>query len=300
MMENQMQESEMQTNIVAETQTENNAEDQTITTEEQTIPVLRYKDQTPFTPVRKGEKRQKIDLSPLDSIIEGGDFSRTISDTIEEKMKAIIPQIVQKIKESLKTTFEEMLNKAIGEAKLEVKNEVKRQMAWQSREMTLKALSESEVIETYIRRENVRIMGIPENATNDNRQNWESSDATTVKVIDIANKVGSNLEKSNISIAHRLPTRSQGPRPIIARFANRSSRIDLLRNKKKFKDIDELKNVRVFEDLTLARVKFFNMMKTDTRIENVWTREGTINYKLAGDSRVQTIKRLFQIEVSIS
>ena len=48
MMENQMQESEMQTNIVAETQTENNAEDQTITTEEQTIPVLRYKDQTPF------------------------------------------------------------------------------------------------------------------------------------------------------------------------------------------------------------------------------------------------------------
>ena len=107
---------------MAETQTENNAEDQTITTEEQTILVLRYKDQTPFTTVRKGEKRQKIDLSPLDSIIEGGDFSRTISDTIEEKMKAITAEIVQKIKESLKTTFEEMLNKAIGEAKLEVKN----------------------------------------------------------------------------------------------------------------------------------------------------------------------------------
>ena len=36
------------------------------------------------------------------------------------------------------------------------------------------------------------------------------------------------------------------------------------------------------------------MTKTDTRTENVCTREGTINYKLAGDSRVQTIKGLFE------
>ena len=44
----------------------------------------------------KEKSDKKIDLIPLDSIIEGGDFSRTISDTIEEKMKAIIPGIVKK------------------------------------------------------------------------------------------------------------------------------------------------------------------------------------------------------------
>ena len=44
------------------------------TEKEPSIPALRFKDQTPITPIRKEEKRPKIDVSPLESMLEGADF----------------------------------------------------------------------------------------------------------------------------------------------------------------------------------------------------------------------------------
>ena len=49
--------------------------------------------------------------------------------------------------------------------------------------------------------------------------------------------------------------------------------------KKKFlKDLPDLRSVKVFEDITVPKIRFINMMKDDDRVNSVWAREGVINY----------------------
>ena len=55
------------------------------------------------------------------------------------------------------------------------------------------------------------------------------------------------------------------------------------------------KKTRFFEDLTVPRVKLFNMMKTNANLENVWAKEGTTYYRKKGeDTKVFSIRGLFE------
>ena len=51
--------------------------------------------------------------------------------------------------------------------------------------------------------------------------------------------------------------------------------------------------MKIFEDLTRPRLEFFNMMKRDSRLEKVWTREGTIFFTWKNDLKVCRIQGLY-------
>ena len=59
--------------------------------------------------------------------------------------------------------------------------------------------------------------------------------------------------------------------------------------------MDQLKHVRIFEDITAPKLKFLNLMNEDKRIEKVWSREGTIYYikNDAADNKVYKIHSLY-------
>ena len=157
---------------------------------------------------------------------------------------------------------------------------IREQMRYQKDELTLKMLSETEMLENYNRRDNLRIMGMSERITTDanNRTIWESSDKTISNVVELASDIGVALAKKDISIAHRLPS-NKNERPIIVRFTRRVSKVEILRNKRKLRENDTTMNVSIVEDLTRARLRFHNLMKSDTRIESTWTREENLFYK---------------------
>ena len=143
----------------------------------------------------------------------------------------------------------------------------------------LKTKCGRELLESYNRRENVRIIGLPEEVSDDPaKKNDEDYDTTIEIVVDFPSALESSITSDDISIAHRLPKfNGHPPRHVIVRFTRRVANINLLKSKKNA-NFDQLKHVRIFEDMTAPRLKFFNLMKEDRRIEKVWSRKGTIYY----------------------
>ena len=103
----------------------------------------------------------------------------------------------------------------------------------------------------------------------------EKDTVTIKKVIEVASWLGVAIDEKDISTAYRLPGGKVGERTIIARFARRVVKTDILRNKKLSANTN---SVKIFEDILPARAKFLSMMKRDSLVVSAWTREGTIFY----------------------
>ena len=254
------------------------------------VPGLRYHDQTPVS--KPTPKRPNIVLSPCDEENSEDDVTGKLKHTIEESMKLLIPSLVEQIKAQLMNAINVAVESAINNMKKEIISSSKMEIASQANVSYLRTLSEAEKLESYNRRDNLRILGIPECLEGEN--NRENFDTTIAKVVEISHDIGANVRASDISIAHRLPSRSNRGKPIIVRFARRIAKINLLRNKKKMADKEGLKNISVFEDLSKARVNFIKMMKSDCRIKSAWTRESVIHYVWKADERLYRIDGLYE------
>ena len=79
-------------------------------------------------------------------------------------------------------------------------------------------MAQSEELEQYNRRENLRISGISE-ATYINQIRTirpETSQASVHKVVELGRFLESEIKKQDVSIAHRLPTKKPGHRQLVA------------------------------------------------------------------------------------
>ena len=218
------------------------------------------------------------------------DVTEKLRHTVEESMKLLIPSFVEQIKAQLMTAINVAVESAINNMQKEIISSSKMEIASQANISYLRTLSEAEKLESYNRRDNLRILGIPECLEGEN--NRENFDKTIAKVVEIFHDIGANVQASDTSIAHRLPSRSNRGKPIIVRFARRIAIINLLRNKKKMADKEGLKNITVFKDLSNAHVNFIKMMKSDCRIKYALIREGVIHYIWKADERLYRIDGL--------
>ena len=134
-------------------------------------------------------------------------------------------------------------------------------------------------LEQYSRRENIRIYGIPESNSHNNRVDGETS------LLKIATALQIDLEPKNIQRVYRLGKRkystSAKPRPIIARFISYKKRNQFLYSKSKLKENSEFNNAYITEDLTTLRFKLFNYIENecDGEFVLVHTYNGNIRAK---------------------
>ena len=144
-------------------------------------------------------------------------------------------------------------------------DEAKDNIDYRGQQCDLKARSETELIKGCKRRDNVGIIGIPENPNVDEngRRIYESNEESIEKLTKIATAIGAYISESDVSIAHRLPTRKHHPRTMIVRFTRIIGKVNLLRNKKKLFQSSTMRDVKIFEDLTAPGVKFLHLMKKD-------------------------------------
>ena len=160
-------------------------------------------------------------------------------------------------------------------------------------------MCEDEQLENYNGRDNLKILGFPEQVQRDSNGNsiFENYDKTINNVIQLATNIGVNVTPADISIAHRLPTRTNNAnRPIVVRFSRRVAKIKILQKKKKkaIKDNEQSAQIQVFEDLTSTRVNFMKFMKQDNRINGVWTRDGNLLYQWKNSERNEKITSLYE------
>lgn len=78
----------------------------------------------------------------------------------------------------------------------------------------------------------IRLSGVP----------LKGDEDTIQTVCDIAKKLNVNIDSSDISVAHRLPSHS-GSKQIIARFTHANKRIQLLKATKEIRKIPDLKGI---------------------------------------------------------
>ena len=141
--------------------------------------------------------------------------------------------------------------------------------------------------EQYSRRDNVRIFGIKETPNED----------TTQLAINLANSIGVNLNRKDISVSHRLgPMRRSSkkgvvppPRPIIVKLVRREDKISLMKNKNKLtkKKKNEMAedefNIIISDDLTNARNRMRRALQDDSSIDRV----GLVNGRLVCSGKDQ-------------
>ena len=98
------------------------------------------------------------------------------------------------------------------------------------------------------------------------------------------------MDEKDISIAHRLPTRSGAIKSIIS---ERVAKNDLKRKKRELTKSTDTKELRTIEDLGPARAMFINLMESDSRNSSVWTKEGNNLYTLHNNSNFNIITNLY-------
>ena len=121
----------------------------------------------------------------------------------------------------------------------------------------------------------------------------ESYDETIDKVNDRSEKIGANVAINEFSIAHGLPTRKKNIRekPVIGRF---NRRIAKLKSKKKLSGNEHTSTIRIFEDLSLPRLKFMQLIRNDQRNQSSWYKEGTIFVQWKNGQRVDRVNGLYE------
>ena len=214
-------------------------------------------------------------------------IKKTVDDAIKEAMKNATSQLVASVKEEIKEYFKLEIEKAVKDAKDEIMGMMQAESDILEMKSEAKALCEAEILETYNRRDNVKIFGVQE--TNQNGR--ESPQETISKVIDIAEMIEADVKEVDISVAHRLPAR--GPtRPIIVKFSRRVAKIELMRRKRELKSKENGKEIRIVEDVSKARANFMGMLRADDRFNYVWSKEGTIYYTKVNDEKFYRITNL--------
>ena len=257
-----------------------------------TMPVLRPYDQTPVTPSDSKTVKRSFDaLSPVqESEIMTDNLWKKIEGTILSSINNAIPKIIENIVAELQCTFQSFVDTAVDQAKGEILTKVSQQIGFVDLKNDLMAKCEAEQLETYNRRDNIKILGLPENTRENGEPAGESYEHTMDKVLDLTSKLEASVDKKDLSIAHRLPSRRGNVRPVIVKFSRRVAKIDVLRKKKAL--YENGSNIKIFEDVSRPRVMFLNMMRQDHRISSAYTKDGAILYTRKDDNRVYKIVNL--------
>ena len=89
---------------------------------------------------------------------------------------------------------------ALSKLKEDLTSGVKNEISHCEKKVNLKIISEAELLETYKRRDNVKILGLSE--TLHSCEQSETMETTRKKFVDVSNALEAQISENDISIAH--------------------------------------------------------------------------------------------------
>ena len=126
-------------------------------------------------------------------------------------------------------------------------------------------------LEQYDRRNSLRL------SVNTKEEDVENTDEI---VVNVAKKLGVDIECSDISRSHRVGRPGSKPRPILVKFVSYRMREKLYSNRKKM-----AKNTYISEDLTRYRQGLFYKARHEQKkgvFSHAWTKDGRVLARLQG------------------
>lgn len=192
------------------------------------------------------------------------DLTKTAKDVIE----SVLPEVTRVIMVAVSAA----VNEAMKQIVQTVKSNSVDNFHMQRQGIMLKY--ECDKLEQYQRSDNLRIYGLRE-------ESGETEEVLEDKVIELASKIGVDLQSSDISVVHRLGKPRDRDRPLIVRFCRRKRRNEILKKKAELKKQNT--NVFINEDLTPLRSTMMKMVKDQTGVKNATSRNGKIVAWLSED-----------------
>ena len=132
--------------------------------------------------------------------------------TIVEAPKGAISEVMPEKSDNVTESLLEAINKVVKENIKQIRTEVEKVVCEKhgsaERRCKLKTMSEVELLRSYNRLENMRIVGVKEDRGSDNKfcENYPQS---MQNVLQLVEKVGAIVALQDISIAYRLPSHNQ-------------------------------------------------------------------------------------------
>ena len=129
---------------------------------------------------------------------------------LSKAIASSIPTIVSQLRSELQTTIRAAVAEAIAALKKDLLNEVNENLVFAEQRSDLKTLFESEQLENYNRRDNLKIFGLEEDTRTDEtgRMIGEKPEQTITKVVEVANAIGAKVDPVDISIAQTTRTKN--------------------------------------------------------------------------------------------
>ena len=205
-----------------------------------------------------------------------------MADKLNNKDQLIVANVIEKVTLDIKHIIENAVTEALVAVRAEV-DYLKTKI--DTLENSLIAASiRSDDIDQYSRRDNLKIAGLIV------EKNVSYADA----IIEFGSQLGVHIVHTDISIAHKLPTKSKLSSTLV-RFNRRSVRNDLYLARKKIKDTLNYK-IYINEDLTHRRSNLLHSLKRDELTKSAWSYNGFICCTLKdNDDVILTIKSPYDL-----
>ena len=205
-----------------------------------------------------------------------------MADKLNKKDQLIVANVIEKVTLDIKHIIENAVTEALVAVRAEI-DYLKTKI--DTLENSLIAASiRSDDIDQYSRRDNLKIAGLIV------EKNVSYADA----IIEFGSQLGVHIVHTDISIAHKLPTKSKLSSTLV-RFNRRSVRNDLYLARKKIKDTLNYK-IYINEDLTHRRSNLLHSLKRDELTKSAWSYNGFICCTLKdNDDVILTIKSPYDL-----
>ena len=205
-----------------------------------------------------------------------------MADKLNKKDQLIVANVIEKVTLDIKHIIENAVTEALVAVRAEV-DYLKTKIDTLENSLIAASII-SDDIDQYSRRDNLKIAGLIV------EKNVSYADA----IIEFGSQLGVHIVHTDISIAHKLPTKSKLSSTLV-RFNRRSVRNDLYLARKKIKDTLNYK-IYINEDLTHRRSNLLHSLKRDELTKSAWSYNGFICCTLKdNDDVILTIKSPYDL-----
>ena len=174
------------------------------------------------TPVAKRVKRSCTVLIPVNEANPYMNSEKRTDSSIKRSTDNLVPCILETIRTELRITISDTIDAEL----IDLRNELDDKVNLEAAKSELQTFSESELLETYNRKDNIKQLGLSPCST-ESKENYQQ---TWKLVFDVVADIGIYLKKEDVSIAHRLPSNSER-KPMTAKFLRRVIKLDFKKKK---------------------------------------------------------------------
>lgn len=198
-------------------------------------------------------------------------LGKQLEIVIDTKIKEKTAELTEKVK-SLEFDKDNLTDR-VKQAEKDLKTYKDKLTACEK--IAIASAQKSNFNEQYSRKNNVKILNIPESTYETERT------LTEVITTELLAKGNIDIDPQDIVAIHRIPGKPEAPKPVLLKLKNNSVKTRIMQQRKAMKDAGH----RLVDDVTKLNTGLIGRLMRHSRIESAWYFNGAVYGKTTGGQR---------------